>query len=58
MVQVVQRVREAKFTFARSLSDMVVGSFKNDTMPCLQSGQGIAPGGLEVVVAMMLVEQR
>jgi hypothetical protein len=58
MVHVVQRVREAKFTFARSLSDMVVDSFTNDMIPCLQSGQGIAPGGLEVVVATMLVEQR
>jgi hypothetical protein len=57
-VHVVQRVREAKFTFARSLSDTVVGNFTNDTMPCLQRGQGMAPGGLEVVVATMLVEQR
>ena len=57
-MHVVHRVSEAKFTLARSLSDIVVDNFTNDTIPCLQRGHGIAPGGLEVVVETMLVEQR
>lgn len=34
------------------------GSFTNDTMPCLQRGQAIEPGGPCVLVEVGFVEQR
>lgn len=58
IVHAVQSVREGMFTLASSFREMVVGSLMKATMPCLQRGQGMHPGGLEVATAMVLVEQR
>jgi len=42
-------------SFCRGLAS---GSFTNETMPCLQRGQAIEPGGEVVVVEVEFVEQR
>jgi hypothetical protein len=58
MVQAVQRVRDGIFVLASSFRDIVVESLTKETMPCLQRGQGIDPGGLDAIAGIVFVEQR
>lgn len=55
----VQNVRDKFDVLCISLcSGLASGSFTNETMPCLQRGHAIEPGGPVVVVEVEFVEQR